>query len=80
MKQKLIDANELMKLIPSEEMVSKLAIANAPTINAIPIEWINDYLWHIMATNKIKSVEERAFRMMGIKDMLFVWEHRGEEK
>ena len=28
----LIDANELMKLIPPEEMMSKLAIANAPTV------------------------------------------------
>lgn len=79
MKQKLIDANELMKLIPSEEMVSKLAVANAPTVEAIPISWINDYLWHIMATNKITSVEERGFKMVGIKDMLFVWEHWGEE-
>ena len=33
----LIDANELMKLIPSEEMVSKYAVANAPTVDAVPV-------------------------------------------
>ena len=38
----LIDANELMKLIPSEEMVSKYAVANAPTVEAIPIEWLKE--------------------------------------
>ena len=42
MKQRLIDANELMKLIPAEEMVSKLAIANAPTVEAIPYEFLRE--------------------------------------
>ena len=34
---RLIDANELMKLIPSEEMASKYAVANAPTIDAAEV-------------------------------------------
>lgn len=71
MVQKLIDANKLY--------LKTGEIDAAPTVDAIPVSWINDYLWHIMATNKIKSVEERAFRMMGIKDMLSVWEYWGKE-
>lgn len=43
MKQRLTDTNELMKLIPSEEMTSKLAVANAPTVEAIPVKWLEDY-------------------------------------
>lgn len=37
MEKRFVDVNELMKLIPSEEMVSKLAVANAPTIDAIEV-------------------------------------------
>lgn len=40
---RLVDANELMKLIPPEEMVSKYAVANAPTVKAIPIEWLKSW-------------------------------------
>ena len=34
---RLIDADELMKLIPPEEMVSKFAVANVPTVEAISV-------------------------------------------
>lgn len=50
MKQNLIDANELMKLIPPEEMVSKLAIANAPTVDAIPKDQYEAHLKADMVT------------------------------
>lgn len=37
MEKRFVDANELMKLIPTEEMVSKYAVANAPTIDAVEV-------------------------------------------
>lgn len=42
---RLVDADKLMKLIPSEEMTSKLAVANAPTVDAVEVKhgvWIDD--------------------------------------
>jgi len=36
---RLIDADALIKYIPAEEIVSKMAITNAPTIE--PVKWIS---------------------------------------
>ena len=57
MKQRLTDANELMKLIPSEEMVSKFAVANAPTVEAIPVKWIQGWN-HFIKSPEIKRMLE----------------------
>lgn len=43
MKQRLINANDVLKLIPSEEFNSKFAIISSPTVEAIPIEWIGKW-------------------------------------
>lgn len=40
-----IDADELLKHIPTEEMCSRFAVVNAPTIDAVPVrhgKWIHD--------------------------------------
>ena len=39
-KKRLIDVDELLKTIPPEETVSRIAVANAPTVDAIPVEYI----------------------------------------
>lgn len=62
MMQRLIDANELMKLIPSEEVVSKYAVANAPTIEAIPIEWLNKHSWYAVISYWEKDQKRNSSR------------------
>lgn len=48
---RLTDADEVMKYIPLEEPLSRWALKNAPTVDAIPVEWIknkiavNVHLW-----------------------------------
>ena len=37
---RLIDAEELIKCIPAEELVSRMAVANAPTIEQKTGKWI----------------------------------------
>ena len=37
----LIDRDKLLKTIPSEEIVARMAVMSAPTVDAVPIEWIN---------------------------------------
>ena len=42
---RLIDADALIKVIPSEEIVSRMAVANAPTVDVVERkkgEWIHD--------------------------------------
>ena len=34
---RLIDADDLMKNLPPEEMCSRFAVENAPTIDAVPV-------------------------------------------
>lgn len=68
MKQRLSDVNALMRLLPSEEMVSKYTVANAPTVEAIPIDWIDGYI-----KQKIK-VGGMYAEMLYIYDMLKEWE------
>lgn len=40
---KLVDADQLLKTIPSEEIASRIAVANAPPVEAEPVrhgKWI----------------------------------------
>ena len=39
----LIDRDKVLKTIPSEEMVARMAVMSAPVVDAIPIEWIKRY-------------------------------------
>lgn len=36
-KMRLVDANKVMKLIPTEEYNARMVIANAPTVDAEPV-------------------------------------------
>ena len=40
----LIDRDKVLKTIPSEEMVARMAVMSAPVVDAIPIEWIERYI------------------------------------
>lgn len=43
---RLIDADELLKYIPTEEMCSRFAVENAPTIDAVPVIRCKDCRWY----------------------------------
>ncbi|MBR3360090.1 MAG: hypothetical protein IKG39_02000 [Lachnospiraceae bacterium] len=36
----LIDRNKVLKTIPSEEMVARMAVMSAPVVDAIPVSYI----------------------------------------
>ena len=36
----LIDRDKLLKTIPSEEMVARMAVMSAPTVDAVPVSYI----------------------------------------
>lgn len=40
----LIDRDKLLKTIPSEEMVARMAVMSAQVVDAIPIEWIKEWI------------------------------------
>lgn len=86
MTQRLIDANELMKLIPPEEMMSKLAIANAPTVEAIPVKWIEGWLdkfqeksgYRNMIAPKSITIGDTTIMLPCVPDMLEDWMKENE--
>lgn len=39
-----VDADYILSLIPPEEVCSRYIVANAPTIESIPIAWIEKYI------------------------------------
>ena len=39
-KMELIDREKLLKTIPSEEMVARMAVMSAPTVDAVPVSYI----------------------------------------
>lgn len=43
---RLIDADDLMKNLPPEEMCSRFAVENAPTIDAVPVIRCKDCRWY----------------------------------
>ena len=36
----LIDRDKVLKTIPSEEMVARMAVMSAPTVDAVPVSYI----------------------------------------
>ena len=40
----LIDRDKVLKTIPSEEMVARMAVMSAPVVDAIPVDWIDNYI------------------------------------
>lgn len=36
----LIDRDKVLKLIPSEEIVARMAVMSAPTVDAVPVSYI----------------------------------------
>lgn len=53
---RLIDADELLKGHQDHEMISTHLIWNAPTVEAIPIEWLEDIIedWK----DEIRKIDE----------------------
>lgn len=43
---RLIDADELLKYIPTEEMCSRFAVENALTVDAVPVIRCKDCKWY----------------------------------
>lgn len=41
---RLKNADELMRSIPPEEIIARCIVANAPTVGAIPIEWVKKHI------------------------------------
>lgn len=92
MKQRLIDANDVLKLIPSEEFNSKFAVMSSPTVEAIPVEWIKKWLNNIAnnerykneyveLTEEVKRIIYRQaviIRIPCVSDMLEDWRKENE--
>lgn len=72
--QRLIDANALMRLLPSEEMVSKYTVANAPTVEAIPAEWLKAQIEKCQEISKTSKTVGFAILAETIKQ----WEKENE--
>ena len=51
---RLIDADELLKYIPPEEMCSRFAVENALTVDAVPVIRCKDCKWLGVANLKDK--------------------------
>ncbi len=80
--QRLIDANKLLEPGYTDmfdapirfAMVSRYAIETAPTVKAIPVEWIENYI------SKMKDDGMIYLSSAGsIKDMIKEWEKENEE-
>ena len=51
MAERLINADAVIKLIPSEEAISKMVIANAPTVDAVPVVRCKHCMFYEIAGN-----------------------------
>ena len=67
-KKRLIDVDELLKTIPPEEIVSRIAVANAPIVDAVPVEWIKNWM----------AKSENTYNREQICEMLEEWEKENE--
>ena len=77
---RLIDADDLIieilthDLIGDDKRIDKI-ILDAPTVKAIPIEWIKKWC----NEHNRKSLEERLLKRYGVITMLDDWEKENEQ-
>lgn len=64
---RLIDANALLKCIPAEELVSRIAIANAPTINTKKDELAEDGTLYLETEHDLFKVKRINVSQIGTK-------------
>lgn len=68
----LIDRDKVLKLIPSEDMVARIAVANATVVDAVPTQWLYDLA--------DKKEEEKDIKLSAmIKGVVALW-HMEQEK
>ena len=58
----LIDRDKLLKTIPSEETVARMAVMSAPTVDAVPVSYIQD---RIDSLQELKQYEMEASGFIG---------------
>lgn len=81
----LIDREKLIKTIPSEEMVARMAVMSAPVVDAIPVEWIEQYLYdlavgneeHVLNIGEILSMSDEEYYL---KHLIKRWEQEKQNE
>lgn len=79
---RLIDADELLKGYQDHEMISTHIIWNAPTVEAIPIEWLLKWAedrYFLMATSDDYHLSKTYYSPM-FKDAIKDWREEQEAR
>lgn len=63
---RLTDVDELLKYIPAEEPLSRWALKNAPTVEAIPIEWLHSIMERQLIFALSSEMEGTTYEKDGI--------------
>lgn len=72
---RLIDADKLKKELKVNDLgYQYYMLDNAPTINAIPVEWV------IELSNRLKNDEDDFEKAMFLLDLVGLWEKENEER
>lgn len=76
----LIDRDKVLKTIPSEEIVARMAVMSAPTVDAIPVSLIQSEIDFLrlaaegeMETNGCRG--ETSAELFALEHLLSVWEN-----
>ena len=69
----LIDRDKVLKTIPSEEMVARMAVMSAPVVDAIPVEWIEQYLYDLAVGNEKHLIN--VGEILGMSDEEYYLKH-----
>lgn len=79
---RLIDADELLKHKSDHETISTHLIWNAPTVEAVPVNWIKDYLEQIhedldyaRQDNDEEAMKRIFWKYETIRWMVADWRH-----
>ena len=75
---RLIDADKLLKHKSDHETISTHLIWNAPTVDAIPISWIKEWVEEIK-DHPAYTGKEKTLCIEEFEDMLGAWAERKEE-
>ena len=75
---RIIDADRLLKGTEDHQFIDTHVIWNAPTVDAIPIEWIKEWVEEIK-DHPAYTEKEKTLCIEEFEDMLGAWAERKEE-
>ena len=82
----LIDRTKVLKTIPSEEMVARMAVMSAPTVGAVPVSYIQQRIDRLRLLAEYEAeanggyIGRSSMALFELEELIKYWKKEREQK